>query len=57
MGQSTRSLSEHHARQILAIERFLHIDCELALQRWVMSSEFLLWFFNKYVVPCYSCGV
>ncbi|WVQ77536.1 hypothetical protein IAR50_007222 [Cryptococcus sp. DSM 104548] len=47
MGADFRSLAEKHAREIIAIERWLRIDCELALQRFVMNREWLLVFFNK----------
>ncbi|KAL7425247.1 hypothetical protein Q5752_000935 [Cryptotrichosporon argae] len=47
MGHNTRVLSEAHARVIIALERALHIDCELALQHFVMRFPLLLAFFNK----------
>ena len=47
MGDNTRSLSEAHARTILAIEKALAIDIEKPLQELVMKSEFILVFFNK----------
>ena len=47
MGSSTRETSERHGRQILALEKWLYIDIELGLQKLVMRSEGLLWFFNK----------
>lgn len=47
MGANTRSISERHARQIISIQRWLHIDVELALQHFVMKREWLLIFFNK----------
>lgn len=50
MGDTTRALSERHARQIIAMEEFFHIDIELALQHFVMKREWLLVFFNKCVV-------
>lgn len=55
MGDSTRELSERHARQIIAIERFFHIDIELGLQRIVMNHQWLLTFFNKYV--CFASSL
>lgn len=47
MGANTRSISERHARQIISVQRWLHIDVELALQHFVMKREWLLIFFNK----------
>ncbi|WVQ84440.1 hypothetical protein IAT38_006592 [Cryptococcus sp. DSM 104549] len=47
MGADFRALAEHHARQIIAIQEWLHIDCELALQHFVMKHHWLLIFFNK----------
>ncbi|TYJ53210.1 hypothetical protein B9479_006188 [Cryptococcus floricola] len=47
MGADFRALAEQHARQIIAIQRWLAIDCELALQKFVMEREWLLVFFNK----------
>lgn len=51
MGADFRVLAEKHAREIIAIERWLHIDCELSLQKSVMKTDWLLIFFNKWV--CY----
>jgi len=47
MGDTTRAISERHARQIVALEQFLHIDIELGLQEFVMKHNWLLIFFNK----------
>lgn len=47
MGADFRVLAEKHAREIIAIERWLHIDCELSLQKFVMKTNWLLIFFNK----------
>ncbi|XAO22009.1 hypothetical protein I312_100772 [Cryptococcus bacillisporus CA1280] len=47
MGADFRVLAEKHAREIIAIERWLHIDCELSLQKFVMKTDWLLIFFNK----------
>lgn len=47
MGADFRVLAEKHAREIIAIERWLHIDCELSLQKSVMKTDWLLIFFNK----------
>lgn len=47
MGADFRVLAEKHAREIIAIERWLHIDCELSLQKLVMKTDWLLLFFNK----------
>lgn len=47
MGADFRALAEKHARQIISIEKWLMIDCELGLQRFVMRHEWLLLFFNK----------
>lgn len=47
MGDNTRSLSEAHARTILAIESALGLDIEKALQELVMKSDMILIFFNK----------
>lgn len=48
MGENTRILAETHSRQILWLEQVLKIDVELGLQRWILKSEALLWFFNEY---------
>ena len=56
MGDTTRALSERHARQIIAMEEFLCIDVELALQHFVMKREWLLVFFNKYVAVTSCLG-
>ncbi|KAK6908577.1 integral membrane protein [Kwoniella mangroviensis CBS 10435] len=47
MGSDFRVLAEKHARQLITIERILHIDIELGLQRFVMNKTWLLTFFNK----------
>ncbi|WWC66003.1 uncharacterized protein I303_108625 [Kwoniella dejecticola CBS 10117] len=47
MGSDFRILAERHARQIIEIEKVLHLDMELALQRIVMERSWLLTFFNK----------
>lgn len=47
MGDNTRTLSEAHARTILAIESALGLDIEKALQELVMKSDLILVFFNK----------
>ena len=47
MGDTTRAISEGHARQIVSLEKFLHIDIELGLQHFVMRHNWLLVFFNK----------
>lgn len=47
MGADFRVLAEKHAKEIIAIERWLHIDCELSLQKFVMKTDWLLIFFNK----------
>ncbi|WP_328686516.1 bifunctional glycosyltransferase 87/phosphatase PAP2 family protein [Streptomyces sp. NBC_00343] len=43
-----RATAEHHGREILSIERFLHIDIEHAINHWVVKVEFLKDFFNFY---------
>jgi hypothetical protein len=43
-----RATAEHHGRQILSIERFLHIDIEHAVNHWVVKVDFLKDFFNFY---------
>ncbi|MEV0910780.1 bifunctional glycosyltransferase 87/phosphatase PAP2 family protein [Streptomyces hokutonensis] len=43
-----RATAEHHGRQILDIERFLHIDIEHAVNHWVVKVDFLREFFNFY---------
>jgi hypothetical protein len=51
MGDTTRTISERHAREIVDLEKFLHIDIELGLQHFVMKHNWLLVFFNKCVPP------
>jgi hypothetical protein len=43
-----RATAEHHGREILSIERFLHIDIEHAVNHWVVKVDFLKDFFNFY---------
>ncbi|MFJ9378805.1 phosphatase PAP2 family protein [Streptomyces sp. NPDC101455] len=43
-----RATAEHHGREILSIERFLHIDVEHAVNHWVVKVDFLKNFFNFY---------
>jgi hypothetical protein len=50
MGSHTREIAELHSKAIVAIEQWLGIDVELGLQRWVIRSDALLWFANKYVM-------
>ncbi|WWC73802.1 uncharacterized protein I206_107774 [Kwoniella pini CBS 10737] len=47
MGSDFRILAEKHAREIIAIEKFLHLDIELGLQKIVMNRPWLLTLFNK----------
>ena len=47
MGEGTTKLAERHSKQILALEKWLHIDVELALQHLVMKSKFILLLANK----------
>lgn len=37
----TRLAAEEHAEQILAVERFLHIDTELDINRWLVNVDWL----------------
>jgi len=47
MGSGTREIAQRHAEIIVALERVLHIDVELALQHYVIAHPALLYFFNK----------
>ncbi|KLO15633.1 hypothetical protein SCHPADRAFT_824512 [Schizopora paradoxa] len=47
MGKGTRGIAQRHAELIIIIERALHIDIELALQKIILTRPALLYFFNK----------
>lgn len=55
MGSGVRALSQDHSIWLLGVESAVGLDIELGLQKLVMKSSALLWFFNKYAPAVDVC--